>query len=512
MPTLGVVPSESSAIDPKASDAAGALVRDLRARLTAGGLSRDSEAEVRLALVRALYAQHRHAETIIEGGRLVGDPDTPPAIRDRALGSLAGAYAQHGQPDDARRAADRALAAPDVDAETRVLARSALRGLAFLEGRYERAVDEARAAVELAHDAGSVGRAEARIDLGGMLSHVDAFDEAARWLALDDDAAAHQRREADELLATMDLVAGRWATVLDRLHAPRDAGLDADRSQASVTIRVGLRAAAWLHLDRREQAQRELVTGPRPGAPHPVALVVSALVADADGDTRGAGALLERVMAWADEYPYPPLTRIWGPEIVRIALLAGDPATADRVARSLDEAVARTSVASVHGAALAVRGRIERDPELLGRAVTAYAEGPRRVDHAGALEAVGDVALARGARDDGVAALRAAHDAFRHIGADRDVRRVARRLASVGVRTGRGPASRARLGWDALTPTETTVAVLIGEGLSNAAIAGRLMVSRRTVETHVGHVLAKLDVPSRAAVARVVATHDAPNR
>ena len=45
---------------------------------------------------------------------------------------------------------------------------------------------------------------------------------------------------------------------------------------------------------------------------------------------------------------------------------------------------------------------------------------------------------------------------------------------------------------------------LVAEGMSNAEIAERLVVSRRTVDHHVSAILRKLDVPTRArAIAKM---------
>ncbi|WP_299305383.1 LuxR C-terminal-related transcriptional regulator [uncultured Brachybacterium sp.] len=52
-----------------------------------------------------------------------------------------------------------------------------------------------------------------------------------------------------------------------------------------------------------------------------------------------------------------------------------------------------------------------------------------------------------------------------------------------------------------LTPREREVAALVTEGLTNAAIARRLVLSERTVENHVAHVLHKLNLRTRTALA-----------
>lgn len=56
----------------------------------------------------------------------------------------------------------------------------------------------------------------------------------------------------------------------------------------------------------------------------------------------------------------------------------------------------------------------------------------------------------------------------------------------------------------ALTRREREIAELVAEGLSNRDIATRLTISQRTVETHVEHILAKLNLDNRTMVARIV--------
>lgn len=62
-------------------------------------------------------------------------------------------------------------------------------------------------------------------------------------------------------------------------------------------------------------------------------------------------------------------------------------------------------------------------------------------------------------------------------------------------------------GLEALTPREREVLALLGEGLSNRDVAARLVVSEKTVKTHVSAVLSKLGLADRTRAALFAVRH-----
>jgi ATP/maltotriose-dependent transcriptional regulator MalT len=95
---------------------------------------------------------------------------------------------------------------------------------------------------------------------------------------------------------------------------------------------------------------------------------------------------------------------------------------------------------------------------------------------------------------------------FERLGAAPAAAIVRRKLRAAGARRIlRGPRPATRQNPFGLTARELEILALLAKGMSNAQIAARLSLSPRTVDHHVAAILAKLDVPSREAAAKVAA-------
>jgi len=80
--------------------------------------------------------------------------------------------------------------------------------------------------------------------------------------------------------------------------------------------------------------------------------------------------------------------------------------------------------------------------------------------------------------------------------ASRELRKVGRRLMP-----------RAGAGWDALSPREQSVAVLLAQGHANQEIADELVLSPHTVRVHVSRVLAAYGLAARTTLPTLLAEH-----
>jgi DNA-binding CsgD family transcriptional regulator len=103
-----------------------------------------------------------------------------------------------------------------------------------------------------------------------------------------------------------------------------------------------------------------------------------------------------------------------------------------------------------------------------------------------------------GRRIDARDQLRAAHEGFNRLGARPWTERAAAELRATGERLGR---REARQG-DELTPQELRVALQVAEGKTNKEAGAALFLSPKTIDFHLRRVYHKLDVRSRAELAR----------
>jgi DNA-binding CsgD family transcriptional regulator len=305
------------------------------------------------------------------------------------------------------------------------------------------------------------------------------WDEALAELGPDD---------ADAPGLTHSFLRERWSSLLLHGVSALIAGRRDERTAADQQLRRGLALPIQTLADRENQdflVAAHALALEQSGTTHQAMLRLAALLPRRDGEMT--------------------LIHQWLPSLVRLALTAGDRPTAQAAARACQaEASAETHPARAAVASLWCHGLLESDPDALREAVAHYrALGPA-TNLPAALEDLAVVLAERGREDEARTALNEAVNLYEGLQARWDIRRAEGRLRPHGIRRGghgQG-APRAAFGWHALTPTEVKIAVMVAKGDSTSDIARGMSLSRRTVQTYISHILAKLGVRGRVDIVR----------
>lgn len=199
------------------------------------------------------------------------------------------------------------------------------------------------------------------------------------------------------------------------------------------------------------------------------------------------------------------------PDMARLAATLGDTFRGRQLADDVDRLAGDDPVPSMRATARLCRALVEGDPEPMRQAEQDYALAERPLYQGYAAENAAVLYARQGLLPEARAALARAAELYETLEARWDLARAEQRLRREGVRrSGQGARPpRPKSGWAALTETERRIAALVAEGNSNPAIASRLFISRRTVQSHVSSILAKLGLTSRVELAVVAHQHAA---
>jgi DNA-binding NarL/FixJ family response regulator len=296
--------------------------------------------------------------------------------------------------------------------------------------------------------------------------------------------------------------AGRWQEAeTELLEATRhfDQGMSERRAAAVIRlaglrVRQGRLEEAALLLEGLEQ--------------HPDVVPTLAALHLARGDTALARDLLERATGGSNhEVPTVGESTMLGPLLallVDVYLEQGSVDDAARVAQRLDRIAQAQRGSYLRAVAAFAKGRVciasgTGDARAcLHQALAGFARAQLPMELARThLEMAR--ALSERAPEVAIAEARTALQDFERLDAARHADAAGALLRSLGAPIRTGPK-----GTGALTKREAEVLQLIGVGLSNPEIADRLYITRKTVETHVGNLLAKLGLRNRAEAAAFV--------
>ena len=376
--------------------------------------------------------------------------------------------------------------------------------------RVERAepVEGALAAARLALDRGLLAdhapslRAPAGVALRALIES-DQYEDAARWIA-EGLEVARARGSRLGLLTAHRFLAERAHCMGDLADAEADARLVASAwaefpSLAAFVAAgiLGQTLVARGELEQAEAALDELGDGLRyPGFPNSVVAVARGELALARRDASGALADFTRA---GEEFPYSG----WRPGAARAQLLLGEGARATELA---DEELARAQRFGAPrglGIALRVAGLChggKRGLGLLEESVEVLQDSPAALERATSLCELGAALRRARRRVDSRPHLREAVELAHRCGAQPLAERARTELVASGAR----PRRVALSGVESLTASELRVCQLAADGMSNAEIAQALFVTRRTVETHLGNAYRKLEITSRAELAKAL--------
>ncbi|MEA3055686.1 MAG: hypothetical protein QOD30_1118, partial [Actinomycetota bacterium] len=382
-----------------------------------------------------------------------------------------------------------------------------------------------RGSLELAHEGVRVAesdlsatahRYQPLLFLGMSQHDLDELDDTMRTI---DDG----RRTAEQggmtfaaplfhaFAAFTNLRAGR----VDQAAAEAEAGVamcEETSSAISLAMNHAVVALASLHLDDLETMRTAVAAGERAVAMQPPWLgldliaLAAALLNEADGDLEAAYSSVEPTWALFEALGARTMSIVVGPTVARLALAIGRHDEAAAVATALEEIAERMPLPSWRAAALETRGLVDGDTEVLVAAVELHRASPRILPRAGACERAAAALLACERTEDAVALLDEAIELYTQADARRDRARATASLRAAGGRVRRQLAADDDE-WGTLSRAERDVARLVALGLSNPEIAARLFISRRTVETHLRRIFAKLDIASRVELAVWVQSH-----
>jgi len=296
--------------------------------------------------------------------------------------------------------------------------------------------------------------------------------------------------------------AGRWNEAEIELKAAIshfDRGMSERRAAALIRI-----AELRVRQGRLEEAV-QLLDGLEQ---HPDAVRTLAALYLARREVSLARDLLERATErTGDEIPSVGESTMVGPLLallVDVHLEEGRTDEAARVAERLERIAVVQRVPYLNAASALAQGRVCIASETgdaracLHEALEGFARAQLPMEVASTRLEMAR-ALATSSPEVAVAEAKAALDEFERLEAARHADAAAALLRSLGAPVRTGPK-----GTGALTKRESEVLELIGAGLSNPEIGDRLFITRKTVEHHVGNLLAKLGLRNRAEAAAFV--------